>query len=286
MGARLIRAAFAGLAWLATAGHPAFGQSRVMSLNVCTDQLVMLLAEPGQILSVSALAGEPGLSFLHEKAAGLPRNGGLAEEVLLAKPGLVVTGTFSLHNTTGLLRGLGYRIEEFEFAQTLDTIPGEIRRMGALLGQTEAAAREASAFEASVAEARRAACGANPTAIAWEQNGIALGAGTLADSVMQAAGFRNLAAELGFEGMTPFPLELLVSHKPDIILLPDDKAGAPSLADLSARHPALAAANAVRRGSVVPPGSWSCGGPGVIGAVKALASLRAEMRPCPQGAVQ
>lgn len=283
MGARLIRAALAGLAGLTLAAEPAFAQSRVMSLNVCTDQLVMLLAEPGQILSVSALAGEPGLSFLHERANALPRNGGLAEEVLLAKPDLVVTGTFSLHNTTSLLRSLGFRIEEFEFAQTLATIPGEIRRMGRLLGDPQSGEREAAAFEAAVSMAGAGICGENPTAIAWEQNGIALGSGTLADSVMQAAGFRNLAAELGYQGMTPFPLELVVSRKPDIILLPQDKPGSPSLADLSARHPALAAANAVNRGSVIPAGSWSCGGPGVIAALKALAKLRADMRPCQQG---
>ncbi|TKT80234.1 ABC transporter substrate-binding protein [Aquamicrobium sp. LC103] len=273
-------AALATLALLALPAHAGEAPARVMSLNVCTDQLAMLLAKPGQLVSVSELAGDPSLSFLHEKAAAYPRNAGTAEEVFLARPDAVVTGTFSLHNTTALLRRLGFRVEEFSFEQTLDTIPREIRRMGGILGAGDRAEEIASRFETELKNVEASLCGPSPTAIAYDQNGIALGSGTLADSVMRAAGLRNLAAELGYAGMAPFPLELLVVHRPDIVILREPLTEAPALADQITRHPALRALKTSHVGAYVPPGSWACGAPAVLDAVRALRAVREEAAPC------
>ena len=274
---RLLAAALAAsLAGLALATEPA----RVMSLNVCTDQLAMLLAAPGQLVSVSELASDPGISFHAHLAAAYPHNRGLAEEVLVARPDIVVTGAYSLHNTTPLLKRLGYRIEEFQYAQTLDTIPGEMRRMGAILGTGPKADDLAHAFEAELAGIEAGRCGDDPTAIAYDQNGIAMGQGSLVDSAMRAAGLRNIAAERGYAGMAPFPLELLVETRPDIIVLPEPLADRPALADLIAAHPAI---RALGEGTVrihLPRGSSSCGGPFVIEAVKALAEARRRVVSC------
>jgi iron complex transport system substrate-binding protein len=251
-----------------------------MSLNLCTDLLAMELADPGQLVSVSFLARDPALSPMAEEAEAYAVNHGRAEEVFLEKPDLVVTGTHSLHNTTALLRRLGFRIEEFSFVQTLDTIPADIRRMGALLGQEERAEALAAGFEADLAAAETAQCEPRPTAIAYEQGGVALGRGTLADSVLAAAGFQNLAAEAGIDGMAPFPLELIVEQRPDIVITPAGEDEAPSLGAHVPHHPALAALGNTRIGAFVPQGAWSCGAPSVIDAVKALTALRAEIAPC------
>jgi iron complex transport system substrate-binding protein len=254
---------------------------RVMSLNVCTDQLAMTLAAPGQIVSISDLASDPGLSFMHEEAAAYPKNRGLAEEVFLARPDVVVTGTYSLHNTTDLLKHLGFHVEEFAYSQTLDTIPSEIQRMGEILHREAKADEVATRFESGLAAVKASVCGPAPTAIVYGQNGITQGAGTLGDSVMRAAGLKNLAAELGYAGMVPFPLELLIEHRPDIVILPRQLSTAPSLADLTLKDPALRALKGTRFGHFVPEGAWSCGGPFVLEAVKALTRIRQQVSPCP-----
>lgn len=253
---------------------------RVMSLNVCTDQLAMLLAEPGQLVAVSELAADPHLAFHHRLAEDLPKNRGLAEEVFVTLPDLVVTGTYSLHNTTALLRRLGFRVEEFAYAQTLDSIPGEIRRMAKLLGVDARGEEMAAEFERGVDAAGADACEPAPTAIAYDQNGIAMGSGTLVDSVMRAVGLRNLAAELGYAGMTPMPLELLVEHRPDIVVLSEPIAETPALADQIMRHPALRALEDESLAVTLPRAFASCGGPFVIEAVKALASARRQVVAC------
>ncbi len=50
-------ALWAGVVWAGSvwAGPP----ERVVSVNLCTDQLAMLLAAPGQLISVSHLASDP-----------------------------------------------------------------------------------------------------------------------------------------------------------------------------------------------------------------------------------
>lgn len=250
---------------------------RVMSLNVCTDQLVLALAKPERIVSLSMLSDDPDFSYLRAEARAFPKNAGVAEEVLIARPDVVVTGTYSLHNTTQLLRHLGMRVEEFGYTQTLDTIPGDIRRMGAILGQQARAETMASAFESELTALTLHAETPRPTAIIFGQNGVATGAGTLADSVLSAAGFRNLAAERGLSGLAPYPLELLVIDRPDVVLLSARIEGAPALADQVTRHPAISASGAVAATGVVPRGSWGCGGPFTLEAVRALRALRDDL---------
>lgn len=287
-GCRIFAAALrtgAATLMLCAAG-PAAGSDaprRVMSLNVCTDQLAMLLAAPGQLISVSELAADPGLSFHHVMAAGFAKNRGLAEEVFLARPDLVVTGTYSLHNTTALLKHLGFRVEEFAYGQTLATIPLEIRRMGAVLGRTATAVAIATEFETSLAEVEKSACGAAPSALAYDQNGIAMGSGTLIDSAMKAAGLRNIAAELGYAGMAPFPLELLIQKRPQIIVLSEPLAETPALADQISSHPAIRALGQSSLRIILPRGAASCGGPFVMDAVRALRAARDRLVSCPTG---
>lgn len=254
--------------------------SRVMSINVCTDQLAMLLAAPEQLVSVSVLASDPMIAYYHRQAVRYRHNNALAEEIFLAQPDLVLAGTHALHNTTALLRRVGVEVAEFPHTQTLDTIGGDIRRMGRLLGRSQAAEIVASNFESELAQLEADRCQDRPTAIAWEQNGIALAAGTLADSVMRAAGLRNLAAEAGYTGMAPFPLEILIADRPDIVILPSTTAGASSLADQALQHPALERLSGTISGRFVPPASWTCGGPFVLDAVRALQAVRDRTASC------
>mgnify|MGYP006999250795 CR=1 FL=1 len=52
---------------------PATPPARVVSMNLCTDQLAMALAAPGQLISVSYIARDPRASAMAEEAlADLP----------------------------------------------------------------------------------------------------------------------------------------------------------------------------------------------------------------------
>lgn len=119
------------LAWL-TSNSQADSSTplRVVSINVCTDQLAMLLAKPQQLLSVSYMASDPESAVLHEMAQNYHPNHGLAEEIFLMKPDLILAGTYSSPATTSLLRRLGFQVEQFAPETSFDDVRENILRMG------------------------------------------------------------------------------------------------------------------------------------------------------------
>ena len=167
---------------------------RVMSMNQCTDQLVLALLPPERIASVTWLARDRGGSLMAEAAARVPENHGLAEEVLAQRPDLVVAGSFTTPALRGLLRRLGYPLIEVDHANSI----ADIRR---ITRQVAAAVGEPARGEALIADmdAKLAALSAHPgppiRVVAWDRTGFAAGEGTLYDEILRAAGARNLVRE-------------------------------------------------------------------------------------------
>ena len=71
---------------------PAAAPQRVLSLNLCTDQLLMALLPPQRIASITWLSRTEGDPALLDIARQLPVNHGSPEEVLAARPDLVLAG--------------------------------------------------------------------------------------------------------------------------------------------------------------------------------------------------
>ena len=105
------------------------GSSRVASLNLCADQLLLALADRNQIASLSRLAADASLSFLAGKAAGIPRNEGGAEAVLFADPDLVLTGTYGQQEQVALLRRQGLAVLALGPWTSLEDGRGQIRAL-------------------------------------------------------------------------------------------------------------------------------------------------------------
>src|SRR5688500_14449568 len=68
---------------------------RVMSLNACTDVLLLRLLPHERIASVTFLTHESRDASLRALAAGVGSNRGAAEEVLSVSPDLVLAGQYT-----------------------------------------------------------------------------------------------------------------------------------------------------------------------------------------------
>src|SRR3569623_2131733 len=64
---------------------------RVASLNLCTDEYLLLLAQPERVVSVSYLSQDPQKSALWKWAQHYRGNRGSIEDVLTLRPDLVLT---------------------------------------------------------------------------------------------------------------------------------------------------------------------------------------------------
>lgn len=266
----------AGVAWLASAiallgaadSASAEAPARVVSMNLCTDQLAMLLASGGQLVSVSYLAGDATVSVLAGEAGAFALNHGQAEEIFLMQPDLVLTSTYTTRATAGILKRLGFRVEEFPPEASFDDIRANVRRMGALLGRQARAEELLGAMDAALADIPARSADA-PTVALYYANQITSGRNTLAGDVVNRAGLVNMGEKLGLDGTQKLSLEQLVMAKPDLIAT-HTAYPAPALAYDAQVHPAFRAALQGKNPIDIPDKYWICGGPFTVEAVKLL----------------
>lgn len=262
------------LAALALAGAAAHADipKRVVSVNLCTDQLAMLVAAPGQLVSVTPLAANPRTSAMAEAAAAIPVNHARAEEVYLLKPDLVIAGRFTDRATVDMLRRLGIRVEEFAPAYALSDVPDRLTRIGALLGQEARAAELVDRFNAQLAELSSFTRD-RPQAALYYANGYTSGDASLAGQILRAAGFDNVATGMGYGAIGALPLELLAMADPDVVVTGNPYPGA-SRSEAIMDHPVVTALKRGRVTGTVTDRNWVCGTPYVLQAVEDLVALR------------
>lgn len=244
---------------------------RVVSMNLCTDQLVLLLAEPEQIVSLSRLATDARSSSLAEQAKAYPRNAGRAEEIFLSAPDILLAGTYSDKTTLATLRSLGLRVEQFPITTALDQIPQQIRQMGEVLHQQGKAAARAAEVEAYL-DAVVPPDSTAPVAAFYYPNGYSLGANTLGHDIITAAGFRNLTQELGMTGSGNLDLEQLVVQAPDVLISSPRYPGG-SRSEEIMFHPAIAHYARDER-LIFSSADWVCGTPITLRAVRDVSRAR------------
>jgi len=262
------------LALAALSATPALSKpTRVVSMNLCADQLLLLLADRAHIASISYLAVDANASAMAEAARGLDINHGLAEEIIPLEPDLVLAGSLTTRPTVFLLRRLGYRVVELPVASTFDDIRANIRTVAEAIGERERGESIVASFDRNLASTTDSDGSRNPVAALYWANGYSSGRGTLADVVARAAGFRNLASELGLAGTAQIPLETLLASKPDVLIVGRQRGGA-AMAHEHLRHPAFRKAFADHPTVTLPNRLWVCGTPFVAEAVNRLQALR------------
>ena len=161
---------------------------RIASINVCTDQLLMALADPAQILGLSPYARDPALSWDAAKAGQFPKLSGTAEDVLVLKPDVVVAGRFTKLATRQLLKDKGLRVVEFDAARSLDDVKKQIRLMGDVTQHPDRAAAEISRLDAAIAHARQVAARKPYRVLALSRRGWVTGGDSLTSSLLANAG--------------------------------------------------------------------------------------------------
>lgn len=256
----------AAAALLLAAASPALAApQRVVSMNLCTDQIAMLLAKPGQLISVSSLAHDARMSPMAERAAGFPVNHGRAEEIFLMRPDLVIAGQFAPGPTLAMLRRLGLRVEVMPPAESIDAIRAEITRMGDLLGRESQASDLLQKFndglQASRSPHRRG------RAALYYANGVTSGRDTLAGSILNAAGYDNIAGDYGITTTTALPMELVVMASPDRLITGATWPGQ-SRSEAVLDHPALS--RVAPHAAEITDRDWICGTPFILRAIEAL----------------
>ncbi len=274
-----------GLALIATAlAQPSPGgargkPSRIVSLNLCIDQLVLMVADPANIASVTWLATDPASSVMAARAAAVGLiNRGYAEEILPVQPDLVLAGQFTTPFTVQMLRRVGFNVEVLRAPVTLDDLRAQVRRVGDLVHERERAEAVVAELDARLAAAAPAPGAVAPRAAVFQPGGFTAGRGSFEHELLRAAGLANVASERGIDFYGYLSLEELLLLRPDLIVSPGYVPGRPSIGEQVLAHPALRKAGASQRVVEVPSNLWNCPGPMNAQAVEIMAAARDQVR--------
>jgi iron complex transport system substrate-binding protein len=249
---------------------------RIVSLNLCTDELLLRLADPAKIASVTWLSRNPSGSNVANLAEQVPINHGLAEQVVASDPDLVLAGKFTTRIAVGMLKRTAIPVLEFGVPRSFEEVRQQIRDVAALVQAEEKGRQLIDEIDRRVGEIAGKPRTMRPTAVVLNPNGATVGEGTLADQVMTAAGLVNIAAKLRTDNYGTMPLEIVAMHEVDVLIVSASRDGPPSQATELLRHPVLSKLKRTRM--VVLPGRlWSCSGPGVAEAVERLDAVATDV---------
>jgi iron complex transport system substrate-binding protein len=251
---------------------------RIVSLNLCTDELVLRLADRQNIASVTYLAATSSTSNVADLARKIPVNHGLAEEIIPLNPDLVVAGRYTARAAVALLKRTGIPILDLDVPRDLGEIRAQYREVGQALGEEERAEGIIAEMDSRLASIPAGAAGERPRAMVFNANGYTIGKHSLTDEIITRAGMENLSATLGIDNYGQVPLEVVVTSPVDVLILSSYRDGPPAMATEVLRHPVLEKMSNRMRIAVVPGRLWACAGPGNIDAIALLNKVADEVR--------
>ncbi len=248
---------------------------RIVSLGLCTDQLLLLLADREQIASLSVWAADPEMSYLASAVDDIPLNNASAEEIIDLKPDLIIASEFAGGDALRLLQRLGFDIRRLPVATSIDEIYRQLETVGDWIGNPERAAEVIATMRERLATIRdRYADRPVKRVIRYAPNGYTVGRGTLEHALFVHAGYRNLAAEMGITGFRPISLEAVLAADPDVLEIDRRLSAEASLASARLEHPALARLAGRRELLDIPTPLRICAGPMVVDAIELMAARR------------
>jgi iron complex transport system substrate-binding protein len=228
--------------------------ARVASLNLCTDELLLMIGRTDQIASVTHLSQQRAETPLWRQAKQHRRNDGSLASVAGLKPDLILTMGGGARDRAGIAARLGLRTLDVPYPQRIEDIEAAVRTVGRALGREQAS----RALLGQLAVLRRAPSRKQVDTIWLGGGGRTVGATSLAADWMKLAGLRQRA----FAG-DRVSLEDLLVRPPAVMLRSDYRAGQYSSEQRWLSHPLAHSARTSRR-LATDGRRWTCMGPSLI----------------------
>lgn len=238
---------------------------RIVSLNLCSDQYLLELADRGQIAGLTRNAADPEMSAIAGKVGNIHILSDSAEEILAIEPDLVVGMPARRSGIMAALSGQNYRTVDLKSAHSYTDIVAQVREVAAAVGHP--ARGEALIARMNHDLARLPSTGKGRVAAYYQRRGFLTGTDTLMDDLMKRAGLVNLASTLGKPPLSTMSLEELMVARPDFMIV---EAATDRVTDQGTEmlhHPLLKDIPRIRL-----PQAWTvCGGPAYVDAARSLA---------------
>lgn len=261
------------------APEPVTHPRRIVSLNMCLDELALRLADRDRVASVLWMSRDPANSNVAELARTIPGNSGTAEEAVSFHPDRVLVGEFTSSMTKAMLRRVGMPVTEFGVPENIDAVRAQIRSFGDVIGEPQRAEAMVNTLDQDLAAISYPVNAPKLKAIILRPNGFTVGPGSLVDEILSRAGLENLAARLNIGSYEQIPLERIAMLNADILIVNSEHSDEASLATEGLKHPLISALSERTRVVALPSRLWTCAGPNLVEAVRVLQSATSDLRP-------
>lgn len=248
---------------------------RIASLSLCTDQVLLMLVDPSRIATINYQAANPKASYMAKAVGNIPLNHGAAEEIISYKPDLVISTRFGSPDAIRILKALGYRVQVMPLPTDVAGIHQMLLQVGEWLGETEKAKALITQMDKKIQDAKQRNHNKySPRTMIYSPNGYTIGSDTLENDILTQAGYRNLAAEMGFQRFQQISLEQLITAQPDRIIIDNYAYNPNSLAYSYINHPVVRQMIPEQNRMYVPSQLRDCAGPQVADEIAWLADHR------------
>jgi iron complex transport system substrate-binding protein len=233
---------------------------RIASMNVCTDQLLLPLADPEQILGLSRYSRDSPESWAAGEARKYRILSGGAEDILVLRPDVVVASLLDKRSTRELLKAKGLHLAEFALPRNLDEARAQISQMGEIVQHEDRAAAEIARLDGAIARARQIVLEKHYSVLPLSRRGWVAGSDSLLSSLLSETGLFNAASDLGASFGGYASLEAIVNAKPDFIVVSEGGDHAEDNGRAFLLHPALERLYPPAKRIVIPDRLTVCGG--------------------------
>ena len=126
-------------------------------MNPCIDAILVAVADPAQIASISHYSHDVrSTSIPLDVARRFPVNAETAEEVVAARPDIVLLGPHVAPGTQDRIRGLGIHIETVGVPVTIAESRDQVIQVATAVGHPERGRALVARIDAALAQARPA----------------------------------------------------------------------------------------------------------------------------------
>ncbi|MDQ3144161.1 MAG: hypothetical protein M3Q57_04700 [Pseudomonadota bacterium] len=235
---------------------------RVASLDLCSDEYLLLLARPDEIASISRLSHDPADSPLWRRARRFPDNRGNLESALSHRPTILLTMSGGGRATSLIARKLGVRAIRLDYPASVAEVDRTMLKVAAMLGDP----RRANGWRKRLARLRAAPRPQRDT-IFLTGGGDSLRASSLGAEWMRLAGLTQRPLPGGRAS-----LETLALEPPTVLLRSSYRRAQPSLGQRWLDHPLIRRMPSRR---IDADGRrWTCAGPLMLDEIERLRDLQ------------
>ncbi|MBF0622635.1 MAG: ABC transporter substrate-binding protein [Magnetococcales bacterium] len=223
--------------------------SGIVSLDLCTDWMLIKYAQPNQIRALSELIHHYPVDWVDPKWT---THNGTLEQIITLNPALVLAGEYNALLLRKRLQELGLTVKVLSLPKSISDIYNYKQQFMNHIGHPESL----SALPERATRQTEKPTGKQATLLLLGANGIGTGRNTFEDGIIQQSGWQNYLRD---DGYIPLDLESVINDPPDALLWIAPHSAA--LANQFAEHPALIKAIPPQHWLTTDYWRWQCPGP-------------------------